>query len=82
MQRSLNGVTALKPFTIRSSNNDRRKSLQPRSFPLLRRKHRRVITKKEERVGSERRMVGIEMIESNLPQDEFQQYFKDYHHEN
>jgi len=81
MQRSLNGVTALKPFMIRSSNNDRRKSLQPRSFPLLRRKHRRGITK-EERVGSERRMVGIEMIESNLPQDEFQQYFKDYHHEN
>ena len=81
MQRSLKAVTAMRPFTIRSSTNDRRKTLQPRSFPLLRRKHRRVITK-EKRVGSERRMVGIEMIESNLPQDEFQQHFKDHHHEN
>ena len=81
MQRSLKAVTVLKPFTIRSSTNDRRKTLQPRSFPLLRRKHRRVITK-EKRVGSERRMVGIELIESNLSQDEFQKHFKDYHHEN
>ncbi len=78
MQRSLKAVTALKPFTIRSSTNDRRKTLQPRSFPLLRRKHRKVITK-EQRVRSERRMVGIELIESNLSQAEFQNYFKDHH---
>jgi len=79
MQRSLKAVTALKLFTIRSSNNDRRKTLQPRSFPLLRRKHKKVITKEEQRVRSERRMVGIELIESNLSQAEFQNYFKDHH---
>lgn len=48
-------------FTIRSTDKDRRKSLQPRSFPLLRRKHRIVITK-EERVEPERRVMGIELI--------------------
>ena len=78
MQRSLKAVTALKPFTIRSSTNDRRKTLQPRSFPLLHRKRREVITK-EERIKAERRMVGIELIESNLSQAEFQNYFKDHH---
>lgn len=51
-------VTALRPFTIRSSTNDRRKSLQPRSFPLLRRKYNRVV-EEEERVRSERRTMGI-----------------------
>ena len=78
MQRSLKAVTALKPFTIRSSANDRRKTLQPRSFPLLRRKRREVVTK-EKRARSERRMVGIELIESSLSQAEFQNYFKDHH---
>jgi len=81
MQRSLKDVTALNHFTIRSSTNDRRKSLQPRSFPLLRRKHREVITK-EKRARSERRMAGIELVESLLSQDEFQNYFRDYHRAN
>jgi hypothetical protein len=58
MKRSLKDVTALRPFTIRSSTNDRRNSLHPRSFPLLRRKHNRVV-EEEERVRSERRTVGI-----------------------
>ncbi len=55
--------------------NDRRKSLQPRSFPLMRRTQNKVIFK-EQRRQSERRLVGLELSESNLSQAEFQKLFK------
>lgn len=54
----LRDVTLLRRFIERSSDNDRRKSLQPRSFPLMRRKTKEIITK-EERKNKERRVVGI-----------------------
>ena len=60
----------MKLFHIRATNKDRRKSLQPRSFPLLRRKNKEIVSR-DERMGKERRIVSSGSIESASTEEEF-----------
>ena len=60
----------MKLFHIRNTKKDRRKSLQPRSFPLLRRKNKEIVSR-DERMGKERRIVSSVSIESASTEEEF-----------
>ena len=66
----------MKALNDRRSGTDRRKSKQPASFPLQDCNGELVI--KDRRISPDRRVEGLELTVSDMPNEEFYQFFKKF----